>query len=78
MMKHTPPFETWIFTRKNLHKDDSWVRKYPKDIQLINQYAGKVIYIELSNGTRVDEGETILRTNKGEFLAFKQMFRKEA
>lgn len=69
---------TWTLTRKNLRDGGSWVRMYPNDLNLVNQYGGSVIYIELPNGTIIEEGETILRTKDGKFLPFKQMLRKEA
>ena len=63
-------FEAWEFTRDSIKLVDSWVRRYRDDINLVSQYGGAVLYIEIKTleGTmRAELGDYIIKGIQGEF-----------
>ena len=66
--------EAWKFTRGSVRVADSWVRRYRDDINLVSQYGGGVLYIEIKTleGTmRAELGDYIIKGIKGEFYPCK-------
>ena len=66
--------EAWEFTRDSIKLVDSWVRRYRDDINLVSQYGGAVLYIEIKTleGTmRAELGDYIIKGIKGEFYPCK-------
>ena len=66
--------EAWKFTRGSVRVADSWVRRYRDDINLVSQYCGAVLYIEIKTleGTmRAELGDYIIKGVQGELYPCK-------
>lgn len=72
--------DCWQLTRENLPKADSWIRLYSKDLMLVSQFGGDLIWVEIGKGDDkviVEENDYIIRHADGSFrLCKKEDFEK--